>query len=542
MNIIAYVFQMALSLSGALPPAQTAIDEFVFNNNAEVESIDPHLATGVPDNTIIVQMFEGLMARKSDWVTVIPGLAEKVITSKDGKTFTFKLRPNLKWSDGSALTAKDFEYSWYRIINPKTLSQYAYWLTDNVDGAKAYFENPTDANLKKVGIKATNDLTFEVRLNKPLSYFLQLAAEQVLVPVKKEIVEKFGDQWTRPENIVVNGPYKLTEWKVQDKMVLVKNPYYYGAKDIKLNRVVALALSDRQTAVNLFKQGKLDWSGTNGAPNTLVPSYRSDPTFRVNPGFVTYYYWLNTNKKPLNDKRVRQALSLAIDRKQIVEKITRGGESPANSFVPSNTGSYISPAALFTNDYEKDLKKAKELLAQAGFPDGKNFPTLELQYNTDDNHKRLAQTVAQMWKKNLGINVSIYNLEWKVYLQQQRAKNFDLSRAGWSGDYPDPVTFLELLLKGSGNNHSGWTSDVYDSLLEKANSTRNAKARLDLLKKAEAMILDETPLIPVYFYVHYGFIRPEVVGFQANLADRPFIRFYDKKSADSVKNLESSTK
>lgn len=523
------LLSLALAFTAALPPAQTQKDEFVFNNKGEPETIDPALATGVPDNTVIIQLFEGLMARKSDWATLTPGLAESYTISKDLKTYTFKLRRGLKWSDGSPLTAKDLEYSWLRVIRPETACQYSYWLVNNIQGARDYAAKPSPELAAKVGVKAKDDQTFVVTLERPVSYFLQLTAESPLYPVKKEVVEKFGTAWTRPEHIVSNGPFKLTEWKVQDKIVMEKNPNYFDAANVRLKRVVALPIEDRQTAVNLYQQGKIDWSGQNGAPNSLVPSLRGETNFRVFPGFVTYFYRFNTTRPPLNDPRVRQALVLGIDRKQLVEKVTRGGEFPVGHLVPLNTGAYKSPTGLPSSDYKADLEKAKKLLAEAGYPNGKGLRTLNILYNTDENHKKIALAVSQMWKKELGVNAEPFNQEWKVYLKSQEIKDYDISRSAWSGDYPDPATFLEMFLSDSGNNMTGWKSANFDKLFAESNSMAYGEARNKHMAEAESLLLTEAPIAPMYVYTNFGFLRPEVVGFDQNLIDRPYIRYLSKK-------------
>ncbi len=517
----------------AIPKAQTAKNEFVFNNRGEPETIDPAKATGVPDNTIVVQLFEGLLAKKADWVTLIPGHAEAMPkVSTDGKVYTFRLRENLKWSDGSAITSQDYVYSWMRAIHPNTLAQYAFWLTDNIVGAMDYFKNPSEENAKKVGIVALDPRTLQVTLNKPLGYFKAIVAESIFFPVKKSVVEKFGDGWTRPGNLVSAGPYKLLEWKVQDRIVLVKDPHYYDAAKVTMDKVVALPLEDRQTALNLFRQGKLDWTGHNGFPNSLVPviAKSGDPTLRLFPGFTSYYYWLNTRKEPLNNPLVRQALALAIDRETIVNQVTKGGETAADFSVPPNTGNYISPKGLSSGNYAKDVERAKKLLEEAGYgPGKKSIRPLKLIYNTDENHKKVAQAVQNMVKKALGIDLVLQNLEWKVYLKTQEAGDFDMSRAGWQGDYPDPAAFLENSLSFAGNNHSGWKNPEFDKLFDQANRTNDEAKRLNLLNQAEALVLKDVPFINVYMYTNFHLLRPEIHGFEKNLIDRPFIRYISKK-------------
>lgn len=510
-------------------PMKTSIDEFVFNNTAEPETLDPHRLSGAYDSNIAVQIFEGLMSRGSDWATVVPGQAETYSVSQDGRVYTFRLRPQLKWSDGSRLTAQDFQYSIIRAMDPVTANPYAYWFTDVIEGGDVFYKSPTPENRKKVQVDATDDRTLTITLKKPVPYFLQLLAETAAFPVKREVVEKHKDAWIRPGNIVSNGPFQLVDWKVNDRIVLEKNPHYYAAEKVRLKRAVAMPIVDKQTAVNLFRQGRLDWSGPQGAPNSLVPAYRSDPQFRIHPAFITYFYRFNTKKPPLNDVRVRQALSLAINRLELVERVTRAGELATSVYVPPKIGDSKSVETLIGIDHKQNLARAKQLLSEAGFPNGKNFPSLELLYNTDETHKRVALAIQQMWKKDLGIDVKLYNQEWKVYLQKQQMLDFDISRAGWSGDYPDPASFLEIFLAESGNNQTGWKNPSYDELFQNANKQTDPKLRAGLLSQAESLLLKESPIMPLFFYTNFGFLRPEVQGFEPNLIDRPFLKYISKQ-------------
>lgn len=525
------VFSLATTVVLSLAPAQTKKDEFVFGNENEPETIDPHVVSGVPDNNIVTQIFEGLMKHGPDWVTLLPGQAESIPSPKDGgKRYVFKLRKDLKWSDGTPLTAKDFEYSWLRAMRADTMGPYSYWLTDNIEGAKAYADNPNAQTMAKVGVKALDDRQFEVRLNKPVPYFLHLTAESVMFPVKKSVIEAHGDKWIRPDNIVSNGPYVLKQWQVQQKILMEKNPNYWGKDSIKINRVVALPLNDKQTAVNMFRQGRLDWSGPKGAPSSLVAAFQRDPNFRIDPAFITYFYRFNTTKPPLDDVRVRQALALSIDRDALVKKVIRGGETPALSLVPPKTGDYVSPQGVISADFQKNLVRAKALLAEyLKEKNIKNLRTLNLQYDTKELHKRIAQAVQEMWRTNLGVEVKPFNLEWKVYLQAQRNMDFDISRSGWQGDYPDPATFLELFTSTSGNNHTGFKNKKYDELFSGSSGELNEKKRLHMLAEVEKVLLEELPIVPLFFYTNFSFVRPEVAGFPPNLVDRPFVNYFSKK-------------
>ena len=515
----------------SLAPMQSAADEFVFSNAAEPETLDPHRMSGSYDSNIANQIFEGLMSRGPDWATVVPGQAETYSVSRDGKTYTFRLRPQLKWSDGSPLTARDFEYSLLRLMDPATASPYAYWFTETVEGAREFAKDPKAEMRSKVKVKAVDDRTLSITLSKPVPYFLQLLAETPAFPVKQAIVEKHKDGWIRPEHMVSNGPFKLTEWKVNDRIVMQKNPHYYGAEKVRLTRAVALPIVDKQTAVNLFRQGRLDWSGPQGAPHGLVPAYRADPYFRVHPAFISYFYRINVSRPVLKDVRVRQALSLAINRLELVERVTRGGELVANVYVPPKIGDAKSVETLVGIDPKQNALRAKQLLSEAGYPGGKGFPVLELLYNTDETHKRVALAIQQMWKKELGIEVRLFNQEWKVYLKKQQMLDFDLSRAGWAGDYPDPSTFLEIFLANSGNNQTGWKNADYDRLFDEANAQMNHQKRLEMMTKAESLLLKDSPIIPLFFYTNFGFLRPEVQGFEPNLIDRPFLKYISKQGS-----------
>jgi len=529
MLIEALVFAFAFSSVSSLAPMQTAQDSFVFNNKAEPETLDPHVVTGTPDSYIVIQLFEGLMTRKADWTSITYGQAESYHVSKDGQTYTFKLKPNLKWSDGSKLTAEDFVYSFHRGVEPKTLGQYAYWFTDNIAGMKEYAANPTPENQKKTGVRALDDRSLEIKLLKPVPYFVQMLSEPFAYPVKKSVVEKFGDRWTRPERIVGNGPYNLIEWKVTDKIVMEKNPNYVDAASVQIKKIVALPIVERQTAVDLFRQGRLDWTGYNGVPNALVPSMRSDKNFRLHPGFITYFYRMNSTRAPLNDPRVRMALALAINRGDIVEKVTRAGEIPASNFVPLGVGTYKSLATTISSDHKVNLEKAKKLLADAGFPGGKGMRKLSLQYNSDENHKRVALAITEMWNRDLGVQVEAYNQEWKVYLKAQESLDYDISRSGWAGDYPDAASFLELFTSTSANNMTGWKNSEYDALFSESNKTLDPKKRDELMAKAEAILMTEMPIAPIFYMTNFSFVRPELQGFVPNLVDRPYVKYMSKK-------------
>ena len=471
------------------------------SNGAEPREIDPALATGIPESHIIDSIFEGLTTTSPFDDKIHPGVAESWTVSSDGTSYVFKIRKNAKWSDGQSLTAKDFVFSWERALSPKTASEYAYQLYPIKNAEK--YNLGTLKDFKQVGVKAKDEYTLEVNLERPTHYFLLLTSFMTLLPTPEHVIKKFqGLEWTRDKNIVSNGPFKVKEAKLQESIKLIANEFYWNKKDIKLKEIVIYPFDNKTTEEQNFITGKIHMTST--LPAMRVPYYKSNFNNKYNPMknfpvYGTFYFRFNTTRKPLNDPRVRQALSMVIDRSEIVQNITRRGEIPARSFTPPYA-SYEFKGNLPIKISDEVIQEAKKLLAQAGYPGGKFMPKLNILYETDEDNKRIAVAVQNMWKKTLGVEVGIYNEEWKVYLDSLHKLNFDIARSRWIGDYPDPNTFLECFLTNGGNNNTGWSNKNYDDLVKKAASTKDTQERLGFFQKAEEILMKEAPISPVYYY------------------------------------------
>jgi oligopeptide transport system substrate-binding protein len=367
---------------------------------------------------------------------------------------------------------------------------------------------------KTVRVKATNPTTLEVELNNPTPFFPKLMAFYPLSPVNQACIERHGTPlWTKPENIVSSGPYKLEFRRIRDRIRLRKNPTFWNAKEVKLETIDALAVSSDATMLNLYLDGKADWITT--VPSVVIPDLKHRKDYLSRPILTTYFYRLNVTKPPLDDKRVRQALNMAIDKQEIVEYVTKAGQVPALSFVPPGLAGYENPPKCGKFDPEG----ARKLLAEAGYPGGKGFPTIEVLYNTAEGHALIAQKIQDHWRKHLGIDLKLANQEWSVFLASTHSMEYQVARAAWGADYPDPNTFLDMWVKDGENNETGWHSDAYDQLIRDAEAETDPKKRMEIFYKAEAILMDELPIIPFYFYVKSDMVRTYVKGFYPNVLD-----------------------
>ncbi|MFH1023823.1 MAG: peptide ABC transporter substrate-binding protein [Planctomycetota bacterium] len=480
-----------------------------FNNGDEPETLDPAKMTGLLEGNIAIGIFEGLTNYHPATLAPVPGVAERWEISDDRRTYTFHLR-QAKWTDGSPVTAEDFRDSWRRVLEPATGAEYAYQLWYVVNG-RAY-NTGAITDFSKVGIEAPDARTLRVTLEHPAPYFLDLTSFSTLYPVKTACVARHGESWTRPGNIVTNGPFRLAVWRRNDRIVLERNPGYWDAGRVRLDRIEILPVSDLTTGVNMYEAGETDWIPR--VPFTKIDVMRKRPDFRSGPSFYSYFYRFNVTRRPFNDARVRKALSLAIDRKAICEKILKNGEVPALTVEPPLAG-YEGPRGL-----PMDLEAARRLLAEAGFPGGKGFPRTRILYNTSENHALIAQAIQAMWKANLGIEVELENQEWKVYLKNMSSLDFDIARGGWFGDYLDVNTFLDMFVTGGGNNRTGWGDKRYDDLVVRAQREPDVARRAALFREAEAILVEEAlPVIPLYFGTHAAMVKPNVKGFFVNLRD-----------------------
>jgi len=485
---------------------------FRFNLATEPETLDPALMTGSPEFTAAMQLFEGLVVNDPNTLEPIPAVAKKWDISDDGLVYTFYLRDDAKWSNGDPVTANDFYYSWKRVLEPETVSEYVYQLF-YVRNAKKYYERKiTDFN--EVGLEVIDDYTFRVTLENPTAFWLDLVAFHTLLPVNRKAVEEHGVKWTRPENIICNGPFMLTEWVPKAHITMVKNPNYYDSGAVKLDKIIAYTIEDNITSLQMLEAGESDWMNT--IPITHIDKMKNKPEAHITPMMTTYYYRFNVKKKPLDDKRVRMALNLAVDKQTIVDYVTKAGQTPATTFVPPGIPGYNPPPGP-----EYNPEKARQLLAEAGYgPDGKKFPELQIIYNTSEGHKKIAETIQQMWMDELGIRVQLHNVEWKVYLKNLQALDYDIARAAWIADYTDPNTFLDMWVTDGGNNQTGWSSAKYDGLIESAASELDPVKRMEIMKEAEDLLInDEMPIMPIYFYVNTNLVKTYVKGMSFNLRD-----------------------
>ncbi|MDA1053197.1 MAG: peptide ABC transporter substrate-binding protein [Planctomycetota bacterium] len=638
---------------GTLPPA-----DFSFSNGDEVKTVDPALAYGQPEHRVLTAMFEGLYR---DWpigfemdeqgnvigkpkpdengnypIGEIPGMAESYELSADGRVYTFHMRPGVKWSDGSPLTADDFVWSWRRTLHPETAATYGYQLWYLV-GAKQYTEGrvelgdlveiempnrpradqpfprgdicrakllgiarppevapPANASDEEkedltstwrsswvyvvdhaavpeasnsgaaklaayckqpgtrdwqqystewldgarpaslpttpetcqqilldfessVGVKAPDDATLVVTLQNRTPFFLALTAFYPLYPVNRACVEKYGvPDWTHPDNIVTNGAYTMEFRRVRDRMRLIKSPTYWDASRVKLQIVDAMAIKSATTALNMYLTGQLDW--VTDVPASVIPDLiaRPERDFVPTPVLIIAFYRLNTTRPPLDDVHVRRALNLAMDKQLICDKVTQGGQIPARSVVPPGLPGYKSPlcGAFDVEAARAELAKSK----YANQPGG--IPKLEITYNTNDTHRAIAEIIQQMWKNNLGIDVELKNLEWNSYLDAQHTMQYSVCRAGWVPDYPDANTFIDMWLTGGENNETGWSNARYDALVKQAAEEPDSDKRLRRMEEAEAILMDELPIVPIYYNTGKNLVSPSVKGFYHNTLEK----------------------
>lgn len=471
-------------------------DEFIISNGAEPQSLDPSKIEGVPEHRIYMALFEGLIAYSPKDASAVPGVAESWKVSEDGTVYTFKLR-KATWSDGVPITAKTFVDSWLRTLDPETGSQYAYMISMVVKGADSY--NTGNGPASDVAIRAVDDYTFEVTLTGPAPYALDMMAHYAFSPLPMHAIEKFGADWIKPGNFVGNGPFILESWAPQEKITVVPNTKYWDKADVKLSRVTFLPIEDNNTAYQKFLAGEIDWNCN--PPLTVMDELKLRNDFQVSPQVATYYYIFNVTRAPLTDVRVRKALSMAIDKNELVTKVTKAGQLPADSIAPTMAGYTPAKGAAF------DLAGAKKLLAEAGYPDGKGFPKMTVIYNTHDAHKIIAEYIQQVWKQGLGIDIQIQNLEWKTFLDTRHNHNFDISRSGWVGDYQDPNTFHEMFISNGGNNDGDYQNPAYDALVRKAATMPGGEARMQVLHDAEEILVtQDQAVLPLYFYVNQDLI------------------------------------
>ena len=491
-----------------------------WGNGTEPASLDPHIATGVPEHHIMSSVMEGLVLKDRKSLEPRPGVAESWTISDDGRVYTFKLRDDARWSNGDPHIANDYVWSWWRALQPALGNQYAYMLFP-IKNAKRYYDRETE-DFGDVGVKALDQRTLQVTLTNPTPYFLQLLDHYSLFPVHQATIEKFGSadqrgtRWSYEGNLVSNGPFKLDEWKINRHITVTRNLHYWDNDNVALNGIVFKPVENTVTEERMFRAGQLHV--TSNVPADKISTYRKSNSteLKIAPYLGTYFYRLNIKTPQLQDRRVRRALGMAIDREKLVENITKGGQIPAYTMTPPGTMGYYPTSTLAF-----DPEGAKNLLSEAGYPNGEGFPAIEILYNTNEGHRKIAVALQEMWKDYLNIDIKLLNQEWKVYLATESAGDYQISRGGWIGDYVDPNNFLDMFLCGGGNNRTGWCNEEYDRLiLEVAPSQSSHEERLAVFQQAETMLLDDMPIIPVYTYTSVKLVDSSVENLDGNILNQ----------------------
>ena len=498
-------------------------------NGQEPEDLDPHIVTGVPEYNVMAALLEGLVSEDPVTLAPQPASAERWEISADRMTYTFYLRPEARWSNGDPLRAEDFVFSYQRILSPGLGSAYAYMLYC-VEHAEAFNKGQVN-DFSEVGVEALDERTLQIRLANPTPYFLSLITHWTWLPVHPPTIlrhgamDERGTGWTKPGQFVGNGPFVLDTWKPSQVIVVRKNEQYWDTQTTQLNGIHFYPIGSATTEERAFRAGRLHI--TYQLPLSKIGVYReTNPNqLRIDPYLATYYYSFNVTRPPFDDVRVRRAFSLAVEREAVV-RLLAGGQQPAYHFTPPDTAGYTARARIQT-----DVTDARALLAEAGYPDGQGFPGIELLYNTSDNHRLIAEALQQMWKKNLGVDVTMVNQEWKVYVNARKMRDFDLCRVGWVGDYQDPNTFLDLWVSEGGNNFAGWTNATYDAQIAAAAKEEDPAARYALFQQAESLLLEELPMIPIYFYTTVYAKRPEVKQWHPTLLDHHPYKYVSLEAA-----------
>jgi len=490
-----------------------------YGNGAEPQGLDPHVVTGVPENHLIRALFEGLAVKNPITLEPEPGVAERWTFNDDRSVITFYLNPNAKWSNGEQVTADDFVWSWNRALHPETGNLYAYMLYP-VKNAEAYAKGDV-SEFSEVGVKALDETTLRVTLNAPTPYFIQLMDHYSTFAVHPETLLKFGKMtdrftpWTRVGNIVSNGAFVLEDWALNRHIKMIKNQEYWDKDNVSLNGVVFYPTENEVSEERMFRVEQLH--RTEGVPLDKVPVYRAIPEspYMQDPYLGTYYYLVNIDRPPVDDVRVRQALSMSLDREQLARTVMQEVVIPAYSITPPGTLGYQPPKL-----FDFDPEKARQLLAEAGYPNGEGWPGLDIIYNTNEAHRKIAVAVQQMWKKYLNVDITISNQEWKVYLNAVSQRDFQVARRGWIGDYVDPNNFLDLFITDGGNNNTGFANDYYDEMiLQLAPRAPTEEERFAIFHEAETLLMQQMPIIPIYTYATRHLVHPSVEGMSANLMD-----------------------
>lgn len=494
---------------------------------SEPSGLDPQQVRGIPESTIINCLFEGLLiSDPSDSARQLPGVAERWEHNEDYSVWTFYIRPDARWSNGDPLTASDFAFSIQRILTP----EFGAFFADELHvlrGAEDFHKGKTK-DFTQVGVRAVDPRTLRLELIGPTPYFLSLITHYAWFPIHPATILRFGKlgnrstQWTQPDAFVGNGPFVLKTWRPNDVIETVRSPFYWNRDRVKLTGVNFYAIEDLNTADRAFRAGQLH--ATNDVPLDKIPFYR-----RYHPNLIhsdpyagVYFYRIDVAQKPLNEVKVRQALSLAIDRESLVRNVLRANQLAATGMTPPSFPGY-QPLDIARYDPEK----ARRLLAESGYPGGTGFPAISILINTSEAHRSIAEAIQQMWRQELNISVQVENQEWKVYLESMHQHHFAIARSGWIAPFLDPLAFLDIWKSDSPNNDSNWKNPQFDVLLQQAAVTADPSLRFAKLRQAEEILIQDAPLLPIYWYTRVYLLDPAVTGWYPNLQARHPVQFID---------------
>ncbi len=499
----------------------------LLGNGSEPKGLDPHLATGVPENQIISTLIEGLVSHHpSDDFIDAPGVAQRWESDLESRVWTFFLRSDAMWTNGDPVTAHDFVYAYRRMLTASLGARYADMLYV-IKNAESYHQGKIQ-DFSEVGVRAIDSHTLRIELIGPTPYFPSMLKHYSWFPVNPSVIEAHGGiddrdaSWTQVEHFVGNGPFRLKIWKTNSFIEVERSPTYWDRDHVIPNGIRFFPIERLSTEESAFRAGQLHYAYQ--IPLDRIEYYKKHEPDRIrfDDYLGTYFYRFNVTKPPFDNVLVRKALSAAIDRESIVTHITRGGERPATGYVYAGMKGYESPG-----DLRFDPEQARSWLAEAGYPDGNGFPDAEILINTAESHKVIAEAIQAMWREHLNIEVGLINQEWKVYLDSQYNLRYQISRSGWIGDFMDPITFLLIFTSGSGNNNTGWSNAKYDALYQSLLSTGDRERRYQIMQEMESILLEDLPIAPIYWYTRKFLLHPGIKDWHPKLLDNRPLKSVD---------------